>query len=218
MDVILGLYDFIMHIDLHLAEFVTDYGVWLYAILFLIIFTETGIVVMPFLPGDSLLFAAGMLAAQPNPINVMILMFILLCAAFIGDTLNYYIGTRIGYKITGIKIFGYQPVKQEYINKTHAFYDKYGTKTIVIARFVPIVRTLAPFVAGIAKMNYKTFMLYNFVGAFVWVFGITLAGYFLGNIEFIKDNFSKVVLGIIVISIFPIIYELIKNKLLVKAE
>lgn len=217
MDLFLSLYDFIMHIDMHLVDFVNDYGVWLYAILFLIIFTETGIVVLPFLPGDSLLFAAGMLAAQPNEINVVVLLFILLIAAFVGDTLNYYIGSKIGYKATSLKFFGYQLIKQEHLDKTHTFYEKYGTKTIVIARFVPIVRTLAPFVAGIAKMKYSTFILYNFVGAFVWVFGITLAGYFLGNIDFIRSNFSKVVLIIIFLSILPIIYEIIKNKFFVKS-
>ncbi|UYW01111.1 DedA family protein [Flavobacterium agricola] len=212
MDLLVSLYDFIMHIDLHLVDFVNDYGVWLYAILFLIIFTETGVVVMPFLPGDSLLFAAGMLAAQPNEINVLLLMVILFAAAFLGDSLNYFIGNKFGYKATRVKLFGYQVIKQEQIDKTHDFYEKYGTKTIVIARFVPIVRTLAPFVAGIGSMKYSTFTTFNLLGAFIWVFGITLAGYFLGNIEIIRANFSKVVLAIIVLSVLPIVYELIKNK------
>lgn len=216
MEVILSLFDFIMHIDAHLAEFANSYGLWLYAILFLIIFVETGVVVMPFLPGDSLLFAAGMLVAQPNDLNLFVLIVLLLIAAILGDTLNYIIGSKIGYKAVQIKIFGKQFVKPEHLEKTHAFYEKYGSKTIVIARFVPIVRTLAPFVAGIGKMNYKTFITYNVIGAMLWVIGITLAGYFLGNIPLIKDNFSKVVLGIIFISVLPIVIEVLKEKFLNK--
>ena len=216
MEIILSLFDFIMHIDSHLTEFANSYGLWLYAILFLIIFVETGVVVMPFLPGDSLLFAAGMLVAQPNDLNLIVLIVILLVAAILGDTLNYTIGSKIGYRAVQIKIFGKQFVKPEHLDKTHAFYEKYGSKTIVIARFVPIVRTLAPFVAGIGKMNYKTFITYNVIGALLWVIGITLAGYFLGNIPFIKDNFSKVVLGIIFISVLPIVIEVLKERFLNK--
>ncbi|MDD3771965.1 MAG: DedA family protein [Weeksellaceae bacterium] len=206
------LIDFILHIDAHLAEFIRDYGYWIYAILFLIIFIETGIVVMPFLPGDSLLFAAGMLAAQPNELNVGIVIVLLLIAAVSGDSLNYSIGKKFGMKVTKIKIFGKQFVQQEHIDKTHSFYEKYGSKTIVIARFVPIVRTLAPFVAGIGRMSYATFITYNVVGAILWVVGITLVGYFLGNVPIIKDNFSTVVIGIVLISILPIIIEIIKAK------
>ncbi len=206
------LIDFILHIDAHLAEFIRDYGYWIYAILFLIIFVETGVVVMPFLPGDSLLFAAGMLAAQPNELNVWIVIGLLLIAAISGDSLNYTIGKNFGMKVTKIKIFGKQFVQQEHIDKTHAFYEKYGSKTIVIARFVPIVRTLAPFVAGIGRMRYGTFITYNILGAILWVVGITLVGYFLGNIPIIKENFSKVVLIIIFLSILPIVYEVIKEK------
>lgn len=212
------LIDFILHIDEYLAVFINDYGVWVYAILFLIIFVETGLVVMPFLPGDSLLFATGMLAAQTNnDLNIGIVIGLMLIAAILGDTLNYAIGKEVGYRIIDFKIFGKQPVKPEYIKKTHAFYEKYGSKTIVIARFVPIVRTLAPFVAGIGRMNYATFLTYNVVGGIVWVVGITLAGYFLGNIPIIKDNFSKVVLFIIVLSVLPIIYSFIKEKYFQKA-
>lgn len=206
------LIDFILHIDAHLAEFIRDYGYWIYAILFLIIFIETGIVVMPFLPGDSLLFAAGMLAAQPNELNVGIVIVLLLIAAVSGDSLNYSIGKKFGMKVTKIKIFGKQFVQQEHIDKTHSFYEKYGSKTIVIAHFVPIVRTLAPFVAGIGRMSYATFITYNVVGAILWVVGITLVGYFLGNVPIIKDNFSTVVIGIVLISILPIIIEIIKAK------
>lgn len=213
MEVISSLIDFVLHIDKHLIEIVNDYQTWTYLILFLIIFVETGVVVMPFLPGDSLLFAAGMLAAQPNDLNVWVLIVILLIAAVLGDSLNYSIGRRFGMQVTRIKLFGKQVVKQEQINKTHSFYEKYGSKTIVIARFVPIVRTLAPFVGGIGRMHYGTFITYNIVGAILWVVGITLAGYFLGNIPIIRDNFSKVVLLIIVISVLPIIFEVVKEKL-----
>src|SRR5690554_5060645 len=212
------LIDFILHIDQYLEVFLQDYGVWVYAILFLIIFVETGLVVMPFLPGDSLLFATGMLAAQfPESLNVWLVMILLFIAAVLGDTVNYSIGKAVGMRIVNFKIFGRQPVKMEHIEKTHAFYEKYGSKTIVIARFVPIVRTLAPFVAGIGRMNYTTFLTYNVVGGIVWVVGITLAGYFLGNIPIIKDNFSKVVLIIIVLSVLPIIYSFIKEKYFQKA-
>lgn len=208
------LIDFILHIDQYLQVFLQDYGIWVYAILFLIIFVETGLVVMPFLPGDSLLFATGMLAAQfPENLNVWLVMILMFIAAVLGDALNYTIGKDIGMRIINFKIFGKQLVTIEHINKTHTFYEKYGTKTIVIARFVPIVRTLAPFVAGIGRMDYKTFFSYNVIGGFVWVFGITLAGYFLGNISLIKDNFSKVVLLIILLSVLPIIYSVIKEKI-----
>ena len=213
MEVFMSLFDFIMHIDQHLAEFANEYGLWLYAILFLIIFVETGVVVMPFLPGDSLLFAAGMLAAQEtNDMNVWIMIAILLVAAIRGDTLNYTIGKKVGYKATKVKIFGKNFIHEEHINKTHAFYEKYGSKTIVIARFVPIVRTLAPFVAGIGRMGYSIFITYNVIGAILWVVGLTLIGYFLGNIEWVQNNFSKVILGITIASVLPIVIEVIKEK------
>ncbi|TCV11823.1 membrane-associated protein [Sphingobacterium alimentarium] len=218
MDIIYSLIDFILHIDDHLIEIVNDYKYWTYLILFLIIFVETGVVVMPFLPGDSLLFAAGMLAAQPNELNVWLMIVILLVAAITGDSLNYSIGKNFGMRITKFKLFGKQMVTDAQIEKTHSFYEKYGSKTIVIARFVPIVRTLAPFVGGIGRMNYGTFITYNVVGAILWVVGITLAGYFLGNIPLIRDNFSKVVLIIIFLSILPIIFEVVKEKFFNKKE
>lgn len=218
MEIIYSLIDFILHIDQHLVEIVNDYQTWTYLILFLIIFIETGVVVMPFLPGDSLLFAAGMLAAQPNDLNVWILIALLLVAAIAGDSLNYSIGRRFGMEITKFKLFGKRVVQDEQIEKTHSFYEKYGSKTIVIARFVPIVRTLAPFVGGIGRMHYSTFLTYNVVGAILWVVGITLAGYFLGNIPFIRDNFSTVVLLIIFLSILPIIFEVVKEKLSSRKE
>ena len=212
MELIYSLIDFVLHIDQHLVEIVNEYQTWTYLILFLIIFVETGIVVMPFLPGDSLLFAAGMLAAQPNELNIGLIVLLLLVAAISGDSLNYSIGKRFGMRVTKLKLFGRQIIKEDQIEKTHSFYAKYGSKTIVIARFVPIVRTLAPFVGGIGKMNYATFLTYNVVGAVLWVVGITLAGYFLGNIPIIRDNFSKVVLLIIFLSVLPIIFELLKEK------
>ena len=212
MDLITSLIDFILHIDQHLVEIVNDYRTWTYLILFLIIFIETGVVIMPFLPGDSLLFAAGMLAAQPNELNILLMIILLLIAAITGDSLNYTIGKHFGMRITKFKLFGRQIVKNEQIEKTHSFYAKYGSKTIVIARFVPIVRTLAPFVGGIGRMNYATFLTYNVVGAILWVVGITLAGYFLGNIPIIRDNFSKVILLIIILSILPIIVEVVREK------
>lgn len=212
MDLIYSLIDFVLHIDQHLVEIVNEYQTWTYLILFLIIFIETGVVIMPFLPGDSLLFAAGMLAAQPNELNIGLMIALLLIAAVTGDSLNYTIGKRLGMQVTKIKLFGRQVVKNEQIEKTHSFYAKYGSKTIVIARFVPIVRTLAPFVGGIGRMHYGTFLTYNLIGGLLWVVGITLAGYFLGNIPIIRDNFSKVVLLIIVISILPIIFEVAKEK------
>lgn len=218
MEFIYTLIDFVLHIDKHLVEIVNEYQYWTYLILFLIIFVETGVVVMPFLPGDSLLFAAGMLAAQPNDLNVWIMMALLLVAAITGDSLNYSIGKNFGMKITKFKLFGKQMVTDSQIAKTHSFYEKYGSKTIVIARFVPIVRTLAPFVGGIGRMNYGTFITYNVVGAILWVVGITLAGYFLGNIPLIRDNFSKVVLLIIVLSVLPIVYEVVKAKFSSKKE
>lgn len=213
----LELIDFILHIDAHLAEFLADYGIWFYAIVFTIIFVETGLVVMPFLPGDSLLFATGMLAAQySESLNIWLVIAIMLIAGITGDALNYTIGREFGNRMLNLTIFGKKPIKPEHIEKTHQFYEKYGSKTIVIARFVPIVRTLAPFVAGIGKMEYKTFFKYNVIGGILWVVGITLAGFFLGNVPIIKDNFSKVVLIIIAVSVLPIIYSFIKEKFFAK--
>jgi len=208
------LFDFIMHIDVHLVELIANYGTWIYAILFLIIFVETGIVIMPFLPGDSLLFAAGMLAAlNPEGLNVWIVIALLLVAAILGDACNYAIGKYFGMKVLKIKVFGKNFVKQEHIDKTNEFYEKYGASTIIVARFMPIVRTLAPFVGGVGRMSYPKFLTYNIVGAIVWVAGITLAGYFLGEIPIIKNNFSKVVLIIIILSVLPLVYAFIKNKI-----
>ncbi|EHQ41692.1 DedA family protein [Myroides odoratus] len=207
------LLDFIFHIDQYLHTLIENYGAWIYAILFLIIFVETGLVIMPFLPGDSLLFATGMLVAQSSELDITVAIVLLLIAAISGDSLNYYIGRKVGMRMTNIRLFGKQVIKQEHLDKTHAFYEKYGERTIVIARFIPIVRTLAPFVAGVGNMRYRIFMTYNVIGGIVWVVGLTLAGYFLGNLPIVKNNFSKIALLIIFISILPIIFEFIKAKM-----
>lgn len=207
-----SLIDFILHIDQHLLDLVAKYDYWIYLILFLIIFVETGLVVMPFLPGDSLLFATGMLAAQNGSLNIVTAILLMLIAAIMGDACNYLIGKYAGDKFVKMRLFGKQLIKPEYIEKTHEFYAKHGPQTIIIARFVPIVRTFAPFVAGVGHMKYKTFFTYNVIGGVVWVVGLTLAGYFLGTIPIIRDNFEKVVLAIIAISVIPIIVGLFKNK------
>ncbi|MDX2227573.1 MAG: DedA family protein [Verrucomicrobiae bacterium] len=210
MDLIHWFADWVLHLDRHLVEIVAAYGVWVYVLLFLIIFCETGLVVTPFLPGDSLLFALGALAAA-GTLNLWVILVSLTVAAILGDSLNYYIGSKMGEKAFAnpeSRIF-----KRQYLERTHAFYEKYGAKTIVIARFVPIVRTFAPFVAGVGKMSYATFLTYNIVGAFVWIFSITFAGYFFGRIEIVQKNFTIVVLAIIVISVLPIVYEYVRHLL-----
>lgn len=206
------LIDFILHIDKHLKEFIDLYPTLVYGILFAIIFIETGIVLMPLLPGDSLLFAVGMFAAQGS-INLVFVMALLIVAAFLGDTTNYFIGKFFGSKILNIRVFGKILVRPEHIEKTHTFYEKHGPKTIILARFVPIVRTFAPFVAGVGSMKYRTFLSYNLIGGVVWIVGLTLAGYFLGEIPWVKNNFEKVIFLIIGISILPIFVSIIKNKM-----
>lgn len=204
--------DFILHIDQHLVALTAQYGAWLYAILFWIVFCETGLVVTPFLPGDSLLFAAGaMAAASQGNLNVHAVVGVLLIAAILGDAVNFAIGKYFGAKLfanPNSKIF-----KQEYLHKTHAFYEKYGGKTIILARFVPIVRTFAPFVAGMGDMNYSKFIRYNIIGALAWVLSLTYLGYLFGNLPMVKDNFGKVVIGIIVVSVLPMVFEMIKAKM-----
>jgi membrane-associated protein len=207
---LMEIVDFILHVDRHLQEFVLEYDNLIYAILFLIIFVETGLVVMPFLPGDSLLFAAGMIAAQGS-LNLALLIPLLLLATFSGDNTNFFIGKYFGQKALGLKLFGKNLVKKEHLDKTHAFYEKHGAKTIILARFVPIVRTFAPFVAGVGTMAYRTFILFSLAGAVLWVVGISLAGYFLGDIPIVKNNFEKVVIAIVLISVMPIIIEVVKN-------
>ncbi len=204
MGLINNLIDFILHLDKDLALIIQNFGIWTYAILFLIILAETGFVVTPFLPGDSLLFAAGTFAAIGS-LNVLILFFLLALAAILGDTINYSIG-----KFLGAKAFEKHPkiFKKEYIEKTHKFYEKYGPKTIVLARFVPIVRTFAPFVAGVGKMSYLKFLTYNIFGGILWVALFIFGGYFFGNIPIVKNNFSVVILIIIVASFIPMIVEI----------
>lgn len=201
--------DFIIHIDQHLVEIVGEYGVWTYGILFLIIFAETGFVVTPFLPGDSLLFAAGALAAT-GVLNPWFLFFLLFVAAVLGDSVNYAMGSYFGIRVfkEEAKIF-----KMEYLRKTEGFYEKYGGKTIVIARFMPIVRTYAPFVAGASSMHYPRFIFYNVLGGAIWVGIFILVGYLFGNIPIVKNNFSIAVLGIILLSIIPIFVEFFKARM-----
>lgn len=205
--------DFFLHLDDKLAAIISDYGTTTYVILFLIIFIETGVVIWPFLPGDSLLFAAGTFAALGS-LNIALLIVILFIAAFLGDTVNYLIGKHLGLRILQKKRKnGKQLIKQEYIDKTHGFFDKHGPKTIILARFVPIVRTFAPFVAGIGQMNYGKFISYNIIGGAVWVVGLSLLGFFFGTIPIVQENFEIVILGIIFISIVPIIIEFIRHKM-----
>lgn len=210
MEIIKHLLDFVLHLDKHLTELVQDYGVWTYAILFLIIFVETGVVVLPFLPGDSLLFAAGSLAALPgSALNVWALMGLLILAAVLGDALNYHIGDFLGPRVfSGNSRF----LKREHLEKTQAFYQKHGAKTIILARFIPIIRTFAPFVAGVGTMSYTKFLSYNLAGAVLWVTLLTGAGYFLGSIPFVQKNFSIVVLAIIVLSVLPAVWEFFKAR------
>ncbi|HBI08771.1 DedA family protein [Franconibacter pulveris 1160] len=211
MDAIRFIVDFILHIDVHLAELVAAYGVWVYAILFLILFCETGLVVTPFLPGDSLLFVAGTLSALPsNDLNVHLMVVLMVIAAILGDAVNYTIGRLFGAKLFSnpdSKIF-----RQSYLDKTHAFYERHGGKTIILARFVPIVRTFAPFVAGMGHMSYRHFAFYNVIGALLWVLIFTYAGYFFGTIPLIQENLKVVMVLIILASVLPGVYEVVRHK------
>lgn len=201
--------DFILHIDQHLAALSAEYGVWIYAILFLIIFCETGLVVTPFLPGDSLLFAAGGIAAL-GEMNIHLMVALLLAAAILGDAVNFAIGKYFGARLFAnpdSKIF-----RRAYLDKTHAFYEKHGGKTIIIARFVPIVRTFAPFVAGMGNMHYGRFIRYNIIGAILWVVLFSYAGYFFANIPLVKNNLALVLAAIIVISVLPGVIEVVRAR------
>jgi membrane-associated protein len=205
-DAIRKLFDFILHIDVHLAELTRDYGTWTYAILFLIIFAETGLVVTPLLPGDSLLFAAGALCAIPDTgLNVHFMAALLFVAAVIGDTVNYWIGSRIGPAVFKREdsIF----LRRKHLDRAHAFFEKYGGRAIILARFVPIVRTFIPFVAGVGSMTYSRFIAYNIIGGFVWVYFFSYAGYWFGNRPFVQKNFKLVILAIIILSVLPIVFE-----------
>lgn len=209
MEFIIDLFSFIIHIDKYLGEIISNYGTVSYIILFLIIFAETGLVFVPFLPGDSLLFAAGAFTAIGS-FNIFLILGLLFLAAFLGDTANYWIGHFFGQKIIDNPHIPF--INQKHIDETQEFYKKHGGKTIFLARFVPIVRTFAPFVAGVGKMHYGDFIKYNLTGGFVWVFGFTLLGFFFGNIPVVKENFSIVVLAIIALSVAPMIYEVVKSK------
>ncbi|MDR2945652.1 MAG: DedA family protein [Candidatus Adiutrix sp.] len=203
--------DFIVHIDVHLSELVAEYGWQTYLILFVIVFWETGVVIWPFLPGDSLLFAAGSIAAlHTTPLDPWFLFFLLSAAAIIGDTANYWIGHFIGPKVFSRDG---RFLKKKYLDKTQSFYEKYGARTIIIARFVPIVRTFAPFVAGIGRMHYRRFLCYNVAGAVLWTALFLSAGYFFGNLDVVRNNFSLVILAIIVLSCLPVAIEIIRAKM-----
>jgi len=209
MEILKKLLDVVLHMSKHLDDLVAQFGPWLYVILFLIIFCETGLVVTPFLPGDSLLFAVGALAARPDGLNVWVLLGTLILAAILGDSVNYWVG-----KLFGTKLPQKFPrlIKPQHLQKTHDFYERYGGKTIIIARFVPIVRTFAPFVAGIGQMTYSRFMSFNVAGAILWIGLLLPAGYFFGNFEMVKKNFSLVVLIIILLSILPAIVEFFRER------
>ncbi len=211
MDFFYFIIDFVLHIDIHLAELVANYGTWIYAILFLIIFCETGLVITPFLPGDSLLFVAGALASiGSNHMNVHLLLVLLMAAAILGDAANYMIGKFFGEKLfqnPNSKVF-----KQSYLEKTHHFYEKHGGKTIILARFVPIVRTFAPFVAGMGDMSYKRFASFNVVGGIAWVSIFLYAGFFFGELEFVKKNLSVLIIAIIFVSLLPPVIEFLRSR------
>jgi len=214
MEVINFLIDFILHMDVHLNEIISNYGTWTYGILAGVVFMETGFVVTPFLPGDSLLFAAGTFAALGS-LNPFLLFGLLSTAAILGDTVNYHIGQYIGERAFSGEI---KFLKQEYLEKTQEFYDKHGGKAIILARFVPIIRTFAPFVAGVGTMKYRKFISYNVIGGIVWVALFISMGYFFGNIPFVKKNFEFVIFGIIAISFIPPIYEFLKARKELKEE
>jgi membrane-associated protein len=209
MEILKQFLDILLHLNVHLDALVSQYGPWVYLILFVIVFCETGLVVTPFLPGDSLLFAAGAIAASEGAkLNVFLAAAVLVAAAVLGDTVNYWVG-----KVAGKKLAAKFPrlIKQRHLDKTHEFFERYGGKTIIIARFVPIVRTFAPFVAGVGAMTYPRFMIYNVTGALLWVGLIVPAGYFFANIPIVKSNFSLVILGIIFLSMLPAVFEFVRE-------
>jgi membrane-associated protein len=208
MDFVRSVMDLFLHLDQHLNRIVTDYGVWTHLILFAIVFAETGLVVTPFLPGDSLLFAAGALAAIGS-LDVWLLVVLLIGAAILGDSVNYWVGAWIGPRAFSGNV---KFLRKDYLDRTHAFYEKHGGKTIILARFIPIIRTFAPFVAGVGAMSYPKFITYNIVGAVLWVGLFVPLGYFFGNMPTVKENFSLVILAIIAISVMPIAVEAIRGR------
>ncbi|HUH13761.1 MAG TPA: DedA family protein [Longimicrobiales bacterium] len=208
MDLLRSIVDLFLHLDQHLSRVIAAYGAWTHIILFLIVFAETGLVITPFLPGDSLLFAAGTFAAL-GALDVRLIIVLLIVAAIIGDTVNYWVGAWIGPRAFSGRI---RWLRQDYLERTHAFYEKHGGKTIILARFVPIIRTFAPFVAGVGAMSYGKFILYNVVGAVLWVGIFVLGGYYFGNIPTVRENFTLVILAIILLSVMPIVFEAVKAR------
>ena len=211
MEIIKQFIDIFLHLDKHLFDIVQEYGTLTYVILFLIVFTETGLVIMPLLPGDSLLFAAGAIAANENTgLNVWLIIIILIIAALLGDNVNYFMGKKFGGEIKKRERILF--LKREYLEKTEAFYEKHGGSTVIMARFIPIIRTIAPFVAGAGSMNYSKYIGYCVLGAILWVPSLTLLGYFFGNMDIVKKNFELVIFAIIGFSILPMIYQFLKSK------
>jgi membrane-associated protein len=208
LDFIKGLLDFVLHLDKHLSPIIQEYGAWTYLLLFAIVFCETGLVVTPILPGDSLLLAAGAFAANGS-LSMTVLVLSLIAAAILGDTANYWIGHFLGHRLINARR---RIIKPEHLAYTHEFFEKYGGKTVIIARFVPIVRTFAPFVAGLGSMSYGRFMAYNAIGGTAWVLICTLAGYLFGNLPFVRENFSVVVLAIIFVSLLPAVWEILQAR------
>ncbi|MFA6119901.1 MAG: DedA family protein [Sideroxydans sp.] len=209
MELLTSFLDIVLHLDAHLLALVQEYGVWIYAILFVIIFAETGLVVAPFLPGDSLLFVTGALCGMGS-LQLEILMPLLILAAFSGDNTNYWVGRLIGLRL--LNHASQKLIKHEHLEKTHLFFDKHGGKTIIFARFLPIIRTFAPFVAGIGTMNYRSFVMFSAMGSMAWIGSLTIAGYFFGNIPIIKNNLTLMILVIIIVSFIPAILEFIKHR------
>ena len=215
MEMILRFFDILLHLDKYINVVIQDYGQWTYLILFLIVFCETGLVVTPFLPGDSLLFVAGAFAALGS-LNLFWVLVLLSVAAILGDTINYWVGNYIGPKV--FQMQNSRIFKKEYLDRTHQFYEKYGPITIVIGRFVPIIRTFAPFLAGVGSMTYGKFLTYNVVGGIFWIFSFTLGGYFFGNLPFVKKNFTFVIFAIIIISVMPTVIEYYRQRKAAKKE
>jgi membrane-associated protein len=208
MDLLLQFVDFVLHLNTHLDELVAQYGTWIYAILFLIVFCETGLVVTPFLPGDSLLFAAGAIAASGR-LDVGLLCLVLIVAAITGNAVNYWVGYLVGPEM--VRRFP-RLIRQQHLDRTHEYFERYGGKTVIIARFVPIIRTIAPFAAGIGRMHHLRYLLYNVTGSLLWVLLLVPAGYFFANVPIVRENFSVVILGIIFLSILPGIIEIIRAR------
>lgn len=211
MDYLHSFIDILLHLNVHLATILTNYGTLTYSILFIIIFCETGLVIFPFLPGDSLLFAIGALVASTGQLDMAILIPLLITAALLGDNVNYLVGKFLGTQIKARKKIGF--LKQEYIEKTETYYANYGGRTVIMARFIPLIRTIAPFVAGAGNMRYSRYILFCFIGAILWVAGLTTLGYQFGNLPFVKKNFELVILGIIAVSFSPLVYQFCKSRL-----